>query len=409
MRKKGTGMFIRITFIVLAGMIALVGCQTASEEMVLPTVADLNMLATDDAATAAALASPTRQPLPPTFTPSPLPSATATNPADVPTATPEGFRAAGTIYSIFNDNAIVELAADGTFEDLLPIPHIGQAISGLALSPDDTRLAYVAPGAGSARELYVTDRKGTSTRQVSQLGFGIMQRPVWSFDGTTLAIIAAQGPEAPRGIYLVNADGSGQRPLVQLPSLELRDLAWSADGSWIFFSNQTLFAVNVQTGALTESLTEFTGYGPDFSPVYSPSEPELYYLKTHVNRDTGQQGGLISFLLTSALPEVSDERDGAKLYVDSLAYSRSGDYLLIAGSEGIWVQDQTSLTAPKILQGLPVPPRPTLSPDAEQVAFVGLDGLGVEQIFTIDRRGGSPTQLTFHQEGTIRDLQWAAG
>ncbi len=402
-------MVIRMMFSILAGMIALAGCQTASQEMVLPTAADLNMLATDDAATAAALASPTRQPLPPTFTPSPLPSATPTNPADVPTATPEGFRMEGTIFYIFNDNAIVELAADGTFEDLLPIPQIGQLISGLALSPDDTQLAYIAPGAGSARELFVTNRQGTSARQVSQLGFGVMQQPVWSPDGRTLAFIAAQSPEAPRGIYLVNADGSGQRSLVQLPTLELRDPAWSADGNWLFFSNQTLFAVNVATGALTDSLTQFTGYGPDFNPVHSPTDPELYYLKTRSNLDTGQRGGLLSFILTSGLPEVPDERGGAELYVDSLAYSRSGDFLLIASENSVWVQDQTNLTAPRILQDLPVPPRPALSPNAEQVAYVTLDSLGVEQIFTLDRRGGPATQRTFHQEGTIRDLQWAAG
>lgn len=395
---------------IIVGLIAvLVGCQPSSDTLVLPTVADMNMLATNESATAMAIASPTREPLPPTFTPSPLPSATPTDPASVPTPTPEGFRANGTIYYIFNGNSIVELAADGSFEDLLPIPHIGQEITGLSLSPDDTRLAYIAPGAGSAREIYVTDRKGTNTKQVSQLGFSEIQPPVWKPDSSALAFIAAQGPESPRGIYVVNGDGSGLRPVLQLPTLEMRDLAWSLDGNWLFYSNQTLFAVNVGSGAPTDTLTQLSGYGPDIVPVHNPVKPELYYLKGGYDRDTGQKGGVLASFDTSAMPNVAFERKGAPLYVDQLEFSRDGAFILIGGSEGIWVQDQTSMISPKILQGSPVPPRPTFSPDAGQVAYVNLDGLGVPQIYVIGRQGGDITQLTFHQEGTISDLKWAAG
>ena len=390
-------------------IVVLVGCQPSSDSLVLPTAADMNMLATNESATAMAIASPTRQPLPPTFTPSPLPSATATDPASVPTTTPEGFRANGTIYYIFNGNSIVELSADRSFEDLLPIPQIGQEITGLSSSPDDTRLAYTAPGSGSARELYITDRKGTNSRQVSQLGFGIMQPPVWKPDSSALAFIAAQGPESPRGIYVVNADGSGQRLVLQLPSLEMRDLAWSMDGNWLFYSIETIFAVNVASGAPTETLTHVTGYGPDVAPVHNPVKAELYYLKGGYDRNTGQSGGVLASFDTSAMPTVTFEREGAPLYVDQLEFSRNGNYLLISGNEGVWVQDQASLISPKIVQGSQVPPRPTFNPDGEQVAYINLDALGIPQIFLIGRQGDNMTQITFHQEGTISDLEWAAG
>ncbi len=402
-------MFIRNCWIIVGLIGLLAGCQPSSDSQVLPTAADMNMLATNESATAMAIASPTREPLPPTFTPSPAPSATATDPASVPTATPEGFRANGTIYFIFNGNSIVELAADRSFEDLLPIPHIGQEITSLSLSPDNNQLAYIAPGSGSAREIYMTGRKGENTRQISQLGFGIVQTPVWKPDSSALAFIAAQGPESPRGIYVVNADGSGLRPVLQLPSLEMRDLAWSLDGEWLFYSNQTLFAVNVTSGAPTESLTQFSGYGPDIVPVHSPVRPELYYLKGGYDRNTGQSGGVLSSIDTSTMPTVPFERSGAPLYVDLLEYSRDGTYLLISSSEGIWVQDQESLISPKILQGSQIPPRPAFSPDSQQVAYINLDGLGIPQIFLIGRQGGDITQITFHQEGTISDLEWAAG
>ena len=389
--------------------VMLAACQTAPETAILPTVADLNTINTEQAATAFAFASPTRRPLPPTFTPSPMFTATPTDPASMPTATPQGFRSGGTVYYIFNGDAIVELAADGSFEDLLPIPHIGQDISGLAISPDDTLLAYVAPGAGSAREVYITDRKGANTRQVSRLGFGVVQSPVWNADGSVLAFIAAQAPGTPMGIYTVNVDGSGQRPVVELPSTELQGLSWSLDGHWLFFANKEIFAVDSALGTLTEALTTFNGFGPDFSPVHSPTTSQLYYLKTEQDLQTGIRGGALSFIDTDRLPQIPAERPGATLYVDDLEFSDDGTFLLAAGKPGIWVQVQAMQTATKIVENIMGAPQPTFSPDAEEVAYVNLDGLGVPQIFLIDRRGGDSTQITFHQDGTITDLAWLAG
>jgi Tol biopolymer transport system component len=236
-----------------------------------------------------------------------------------------------------------------------------------------------------------------------------MQPPVWKPDGSALAFIAAQGPESPRGIYVVNVDGSGQHPVIELPSLELRDLAWSMDGNWLFFSNQTIYAVNISTGSLTESLTQFSGYGPDFGSVHSPTKAELYYLKSDFNRETGQKGGVLGSIDTSTLPTVPFERAGAPLYADQIEYSRDGAYLLVGGSGGVWVQDQSLLTSPNIVRDLPVPPQPTFNPAGERVAFLNLDGLRVPQIFVISRQGGEAAQLTFHQDGTISDLNWAAG
>ena len=388
--------------------LVLVGCQQATETVELPTAANLDAISTDRAATSMAIASPTRRPLPPTFTPLPSITPLPTDPASVPTPTPEGFRAAGTLYYIFNDDAIVELAADGSFEDLLPISQIGQQISGLALSPDDRWLAFVAPGAGSAREVFVTDRKGGNTHQLSQLGFSEVERPVWSPDSRSLAFIAAQQPGAPRGIYMAFADGSGQRTLLQMPTTELRDLAWNEDGSRLFFSDHVIFSLDIATQRVSNPLTEFGGFGPDFSLAHSPVEPTLWYLKPYTDLSTGQRGGLLYFMDTQNVDK-TDELPGAKLYVNSLTYSRDGDYLLIADDTRVWVQVQVLQTASMILQDLPLPPRPVFSPDAGQVAYISQDDLGMQQIYKIDRSGGNSTQVTFHQEGTISEMVWAAG
>jgi WD40 repeat protein len=325
------------------------------------------------------------------------------------TATPEGFRADGTLYYIFDGDAIVELAADGTFEDLLPLPHIGQAISDLVLSPDNQLLAYIAPGAGSAREIYVTDRAGQNTRPVTSLGFSELQRPVWYPDGQSLAFIASQSPEAPDGIYHARINDGGQALVVQLPTTELRDLAWNLDGSRLFFSDGTIFAYDLATQQLSASLGILSGFGPDFGLVQSPTEPILYYFKPGSNFGTGERGGVLNSIDSGG--ELSDvfERPGAALYADVMAYSPSGEFLVISRDEGVWVQTQDLQTASKILQDLPVAPQPVFSPDDERLAYVGLDAQGVQQIFVIDRRGGDSTQLTFHQDGTVSAIVWASG
>ncbi len=382
-------------------LLALAACQpTNSELVVLPTLAEL------DTAVPVTAVPPTRRPLPPTYTPAPTHTMMPTESA-LGTPAPEGIRAEGTIYYIFDGDAIVELVADGSFEDLLPNPHIGQQISDLSLSPDGQWLAYIAPGAGSAREIYITDRRGTTDRPITSLGFAALGHPVWRPDSQSLAFVAAQAPGAPEGLYHASIDNAGQTVLLQLPSTDLGDLAWNEDGSVLFFSNKTIFGFDMASQQVSNPLTAFGGYGPDFSLIHSPTEPLLNYLKPGVDDRTGQHGGIVYFIDTNDLENVV-ERPGAALYVNYLASSPSGDYLLIAGDEGVWVQAQAMQTATKILQDLPIPPRPVFSPTEEEIAYNSLDAQGIQQIFVIDRLGSEFTQITHHQEGTVSDLVWAA-
>ncbi len=61
---------------------------------------------------------------------------------------------------------------------------------------------------------------GSERRQLTDRG----AEPVWSSDGRTIAFHSSRdgNPE----IYVMNADGSGQRRLTHTPSLDI-SLAWS--------------------------------------------------------------------------------------------------------------------------------------------------------------------------------------
>jgi Tol biopolymer transport system component len=395
--------------LIFAALLLLISaCQPQSDVGVLPTTIDLDTAATNAAATAIAL-NPPRPTLPPTWTPTDVPTATATEAAVLPTATPEGFRPQGTIYFIYNGDSISELAADGSFEDLVPVPQTGSPITDLELSPDQTLLAYVGAGLGSGREIYTVNRKTLEVQQISQLGFARVLDITWRPDGAGLAFLASQTPDSPLDIYYVSLDRSEQRALTQIASPNLQGLSWSNDGSRLFFSNGPIYGLDIASGE-TYELTTPTGFGPDFAPAYSPNGDELFYLKSARDLENRLSGGTISSINVSDLNEPSDEKTAAELYARSLRWSVDGQYLIIATENGVYLQNTFGFATPAA-RNTQFAPNPALRPDSERVAYVDVsaDTPGVAQVFTADRQGAAVEQITRHSEGSITHLVWAAG
>jgi Tol biopolymer transport system component len=79
------------------------------------------------------------------------------------------------------------------------------------------------------------------TRITRQAGIDAM--PAWSPQGDKIAYYGAEG------LYVVNADGSGQPELLRRGST--LDPAWSPDGSKIAFSEGIIYMLDVKTGQVT--------------------------------------------------------------------------------------------------------------------------------------------------------------
>lgn len=390
------------------GALALAGCQPdAAPSAPPPTLADLNALATESAATAAALASPTRTPLPPTWTASPGPTATAT--ATPPIPTPEGFRALGTIYYIFEGRSVIELTPDGAFTDLLPLPQVWESVTDLGLSPDGVTLSFVAPGSGSARELYALDRRTLEYRQLSALGFASLRRPTWRPGGSEIAFVAAQTPDIPHHIYSSTLDSQGQRLIWPAEGAAVRDLAWNVDGSVLFFSVGEIFALDLGENTLSPPLTALSGFGPDYGLAHSPVESLLYYLKPFRDIMTGEAGGLPHRISTADLSAAPLEQKVGDGFMERLVFNRDGAFLALASATDVWVRELAFNSSVQVVSGANHPPQPALSPDGQQVAYIDLDAAGVPQVFVVDRLGGAARQITGHTYGTVSDLVWAAG
>jgi TolB protein len=151
-----------------------------------------------------------------------------------------------------------------------PIPLIKseQMATGIAYSPDATRVAYaLATGEGS--QIWIARADGSGARQVTNSPFFINTSPSWSPDGKRIAFVSNQGG-SPQ-IYAMNSDGSNVRRLTfqgnynQTPD-------WSPRGDLIAFTARDerrafdLFTINVDNGKVTR-LTQ--DQGDNQEPAFS--------------------------------------------------------------------------------------------------------------------------------------------
>lgn len=421
-----------IRFGLLVAAFLLAACGPSAE--VLPTAIDLNAISTNDAATqqaqsaVAANATATRvalstlnapPTLPPTWTPAPLPTEPSAQSSPVP---PTVAAATGTLYYIFNGDSIAMLNADGSHEELILA---GNAPADLVLSPDDQWLAFTQRVSDTVREVFVMSLKTENIPadqqykplQVSCLGFANAVRPAWSADNRILAFAASQAADGALGIY--TADSSGQCPvgnhqrgLVQTQFKTITGLTWNPNNRQIYFTSGAVYAVDAATGTLYPPLTQATGYGPDSYPVYRPDTSTLYYLKTEHDEQSTLIGGVLSQVDTTAFDALPlQELRGTMLFAQDFHFSRDGRLLVASGLQNASVQNMDVGSAAIVVQNSKFPPQAVFSPDAEMVAYVDA-GAGpnlIQQVWIVNRRGTGRQQLTTHKEGTITNLNWAAG
>ncbi len=423
-------MMRRLIAVALSATLLMLAACEPSEPVVVPTLLDLNAIATNDAAatqiratndvatvqsagaTLTVSAATSRPPLPATWTPSPPPTAQPSG-TPRPSVTPVIRSAPGTLYFIFNGDSIAALSADGASEKLILV---GGAPDDLTLSPDGQLLAYTAQGSGSAREVFVTSLDGVYFQRVSCLGFARTVLPAWSADSQSLVFAASQTSDGLLGLYAVDIAGSGncpadnnQRLLVQTDHNAIESIVWSPAGDMVFFSSSSIYGYDLRRGLLYPPLTFPTGFGPDISPAIRPGTEFLYYLKHEFDQATRVQAGVLHYAdIRSVTGQPLDEIRSTPFLARQVRWSSDGRFLIASTDQGIFVQDAISNTAIQVHSNGNFFPQAVFSPDADWVGYVdgGRALLTIPQVFVVTRDGDSRLQLTNHQEGTITDLNW---
>jgi Tol biopolymer transport system component len=243
-----------------------------------------------------------------------------------------------------------------------------------AWSPDGTKIAFESSRAldgsnnsniGFIGNIWVINADGSSARPLTQLTATFCFRAVWSPDGSKIAFVSGRaldgsdnanssGASLVSNIWLMNADGSGVKPLTQLTASQSDsdEPVWSPDGSKIAFtssraldgSNSANNAGNVWVmnadGSGAKPLTQLTASGViNFEPVWS------------------RDGTKIAFASSRAL-------DGSNASNGSLN-------IWVMNADGSGAKPLTQLTATTLSD------QPVWSPDSSKIAFASsraLDG-----------------------------------
>jgi TolB protein len=204
-------------------------------------------------------------------------------------------------------------------------------------------------------DLYVVNVDGTGLRRVAD-----GMDPSWSPDGSEIAFARWREP---RGIWVIDADGSGERRV--FPWDETRWTSWSPDGSRVLFSRQH--------GGHQQD-REFCFRGQCFT---IPAQPK--WKLGIIDTSTGAFSEPPAFDYSRAPHWSPAPVDG-------------GSRLVFAMVDGLWVQSEDGSVGYPLTGDVP-DTSPAWSPDGSQVAFVRRQHDHWE-IYVVDATGGNWRRLT---------------
>jgi Tol biopolymer transport system component len=153
-------------------------------------------------------------------------------------------------------------------------------------SPDGTEIAFLRDAGGLQARLNAIRPDGTGLRQLSNLPIDLVlgDPPAWSPDGSLLAVSTSlngrldlvTGNRPGRDLYVVSADGTGERRLTQSAERGVADRGptWSPDGNRLAFetydrdkaSESALYTVNAD-GRCELRVAAVGGWRPVWQPL----------------------------------------------------------------------------------------------------------------------------------------------
>lgn len=227
------------------------------------------------------------------------------------------------------------------------------------LSPDGTRLAFVARLGSQSAVIMVSALNGTGARRLTQ-GARFNTHPVWSPDGEEIAYIA-DGK-----LSVMHADGTNMRVLAPSVGNISAPPEWSPDSSRIAFVGKPQESVHRAVYTVRRNGTRLTRLGATVSvPSWSPDGSRIAMFMPMDEEEVR----LYTMDSDGANPQVVWSSDETEFWANNVAWSPDGGAILFSSADGEVVVVSSEKVEERVLARA-TGERAAWSPDGERFAVI---------------------------------------